>query len=137
MENNITKTLTSFISEITQMEMDNKKLNEDIRELEKEKVEGYKSFNTETHVLVERAALKSAINVVDELSSSAMSTRDYMESAESDINDARYNADDMEMQAEDVRRDLEKLLVEEEKEEKPLKAPAVKKITINKGDYNA
>ena len=35
--NNITETLTSFISEITQMEMDNKKLNEDIRVLEKEK----------------------------------------------------------------------------------------------------
>ena len=134
MENNLTETLTTFISQITQMEMDNKKLNEDIRELEKEKVKGYKSFNTETHILVEREALKSAINVVDELSSSAMSTRDYMESAESDINDARYNADDMEMQAEDVRRDLEKLLVEEEKEKKPLKAPAVKKVVVDKSN---
>ena len=132
--NNITETLTSFISEITQMEMDNKKLNEDIRELEKEKVKGYKSFNTETHILVEREALKSAINVVDELSSSAMSTSDYMDSAKSCISDARYNADDMEMQAEDVRRDLEKLLVEEEKEEKPLKAPAVKKVVVDKSN---
>ena len=116
MENNLTETLTTFISQITQMEMDNKKLNEDIRELEKEKVEGYKSFNTETHVLVEREALQNAIDVADELSSNAMYTRDYIESAESSINDARYNADDMEMQAKDVRRDLEKLLVEEEKE---------------------
>ena len=37
MQNKLTETLTSFISQITQMEMDNKKLNEDIRELEKEK----------------------------------------------------------------------------------------------------
>ena len=142
MENNITKTLTSFISEITQMEMDNKKLNEDIRELEKEKVEGYKTFNTETHVLVEREVLQSAINIADELSCDADSVLDNIESAESSINDARYNSEDIENQARDVRRDLEKLLVEEEKEEKPtLKKPAVKKpavkITVNRGDYNA
>ena len=142
MENNLTETLTSFISQITQMEMDNKKLNEDIRELEKEKVEGYKTFNTETHVLVEREVLQSAINIADELSCDADSVLDNIESAESCINDARYNAEDMENQARDVRRDLEKLLVEEEKEEKPtLKKPAVKKpavkITVNRGDYNA
>ena len=134
--NNITETLTSFISEITQMEMDNKKLNEDIRVLEKEKVDGYKTFNTETHVLVEREVLQSAINIADELSCDADSIVSYIESAESCINDARYNAEDMETQASGIRDDLEKLLVEEEKEEKPLKAPAVKKITINKGDNN-
>ena len=114
MQNKLTETLTSFISQITQMEMDNKKLNEDIRELEKEKVEGYKSFNTETHVLVEREALQNAIDVADELSSNAMYTRDYIESAENNINDARYNSDDIVDSARDVRRDLEKLLVEDE-----------------------
>ena len=134
--NNITETLTSFISEITQMEMDNKKLNEDIRVLEKEKVEGYKSFNTETHVLVEREVLQSAINIADELSCDADSIVSYIESAESCISDARYNAEDMETQASGIRDDLEKLLVEEEKEEKPLKAPAVKKVVVNRGDNN-
>ena len=34
--NNLTETLTGLISNITQMEKDNKKLNDDIRELEKE-----------------------------------------------------------------------------------------------------
>ena len=134
MENNLTETLTTFISQITQMEMDNKKLNEDIRELEKEKVKGYKSFNTETHVLVEREALQNAIDVADELSSNARYTRDYIESADSNINDARYNTDDIVDSARDVRRDLEKLLVEEEKEEKPLKAPAVKKVVVDKSN---
>ena len=129
MENNITETLTSFISEITQMEMDNKKLNEDIRELEKEKEKGYKTFNTETHVLVKREALQTAIDVADELSSNAGYTRDYIESAENNINDARNNSDDIVDSANDVRRDLEKLLVEEEKEEGCLGQN-------NKGEWN-
>ena len=132
MENNkLTETLTSFISEITQMERNNAKLNEDIRELEKEKEKGYKSFNTETHVLVERKALLEAIEIAEDLSSSAMCTRDYIESAESSINDARYGADDMEMQAKDVMRDLQKLL--EEEEEPTAKSPAVK-ISVNKSN---
>jgi len=128
MENKLTETLTTFISEITQMEMDNKKLNEDIRELEKEKVKGYKSFNTETHILVERRALKEAIDYADELSSTASYTRDYIESAESSMSDARYNSDEIVDGARGVRRDLEKLLVEEEED-------AVK-ITVNRGDNN-
>ena len=61
MQNKLTETLTSFISEITQMERNNTKLNEDIRELEKEKEKGYKSFNTETHVLVERETLSKIL----------------------------------------------------------------------------
>ena len=40
MQNKLTETLTTFISEITQMELDNKKLNEDLRVLEKEKEKG-------------------------------------------------------------------------------------------------
>ena len=67
MQNKLTETLTSFISEITQMERNNTKLNEDIRELEKEKEKGYKSFNTETHVLVERKALLEAIEIAEDL----------------------------------------------------------------------
>ena len=42
---NITENLTKLISQITQMEKDNLKLNEDIRAIEKEKAEGYKTFN--------------------------------------------------------------------------------------------
>ena len=57
MQNKLTETLTSFISQITQMEMDNKKLNEDIRELEKEKEKGYKSFNTARKTITIRTSL--------------------------------------------------------------------------------
>ena len=132
--NKLTETLTSFISEITQMELDNKKLNEDIRVLEKEKEKGYKTFNTETHVLVEREALQSAINVADGMSCDADSVVNYIESAESCISDARYNAEDMETQASGIRDDLERLLVEEEKEKKPLKKRAVKTVVVNKSN---
>ena len=107
---NITENLTKLISEITQMEMDNKKLNEDIREIEKEKAEAYKKFDTDTHVLVEREMLQAIIDNADELSSNANYTEDYIESAESSISDARYNSGDMVNQASGISGDLEKLL---------------------------
>ena len=62
---NLTETLTSFISQITQMEKDNTKLNEDIRAIEKEKEEGYKTFNTETHILVEREKIETILTDLD------------------------------------------------------------------------
>ena len=67
MNNNLTETLTSFISQITQMEKDNKNLNEDIRELEKEKETGYKAFNTTTHVLIKRDDLDDLMTSLDNL----------------------------------------------------------------------
>ena len=112
--NNVTDSLTKLISEITQIEKNNTTLNEQLLSLEKEKREGYKSFNTETHVLVERKALREVIEYADDLSSNAMYTRDNIESAESNINEARYNSDEIVDGARDVRRDLEKLLVEDE-----------------------
>ena len=42
-----------------QLEQDNKTLNEQLLNLENEIKEGYKSFNTETHMLVEREFLKN------------------------------------------------------------------------------
>ena len=136
MQNKLTETLTSFISQITQMEMDNKKLNEDIRELEKEKEKGYKSFNTETHILVERETLARILRGADELRSNASYTVDEIVTAERSINDARYNADDVRDNARDLVNKITDLLEEEEEEEPTFKKPAVK-ITVNKGDYNA
>ena len=56
--------LEGLISEFSQMEENNKKLNEDFLAIEKEKKEGYKKFNTETHVLVEREILDDIINAI-------------------------------------------------------------------------
>ena len=145
MQNKLTETLTSFISQITQMEMDNKKLNEDIRELEKEKEKGYKSFNTETHILVERKVLDNLLSNVNDLRHNASYTLDEIDTAERSISDARYNADDVRDSARNLASDIEDLLAEaeaEEEEEEPTlkttakKKPAVK-ISVNKGDYNA
>ena len=139
MQNNkLTETLTSFISEITQMERNNAKLNEDIRELEKEKEKGYKSFNTETHILVERQVLENLLSNVSDLRHNASYTLDEIDTAERSINDARYNADDVRDSARNLASDIEDLLAEAEAEEEEptFKKPAVK-ITVNKGDYNA
>ena len=139
MQNKLTETLTSFISEITQMERNNAKLNEDIRELEKEKEKGYKSFNTETHILVEKRVLDNLLREVNHLRHNARYTLDEIDIAERSISDARYNADDVRDSARNLASDIEDLLAEqaeEEEEEPTFKKPAVK-ITVNKGDYNA
>jgi hypothetical protein len=134
MQNKLTETLTSFISEITQMERNNLKLNEDIRELEKEKEKGYKSFNTETHILVERKVLDNLLSDVNHLRHNAIYTLEEIDTAETCISDARYNADDVKDSARNIVSDIEDLLAEqaEEEEEEP-----TLKTTANKGDYNA
>lgn len=145
MQNKLTETLTSFISEITQMERNNLKLNEDIRELEKEKEKGYKSFNTETHILVEKRVLDNLLSNVSDLRHNARYTLEEIDTAERSINDARYNADDVRDSARNIVSDIEDLLAEQAEEEEEgqeeagqptFKKPAVK-ITANKGDYNA
>ena len=68
----ITETLKSMISEFEQLVRDNAKLNEDLLALEKEKRDGYKKFNTDTHVLVERDTLE---NISDELSNAKHEAR--------------------------------------------------------------
>ena len=146
MQNKLTETLTSFISEITQMERNNLKLNEDIRELEKEKEKGYKSFNTETHILVEKRVLDNLLSNVNDLRYNASYTLDEIDTAERSINDARYNADDVRDSARNLASDIEDLLAEAEAGEEEAGQPTLKttakkkpavKITVNRGDYNA
>ena len=114
---NLTDTLTTLISEITQMEKDNAKLNEDIRAIEIEKKEGYKKFDTDTHILVERKTLQDIADTADEVVCSAVSATDSAENAESYINDANYSAREARDSARDIRSDIEQLLKVEEKEE--------------------
>ena len=114
---NLTETLTSFISQITQMEKDNTKLNEDIRAIEIEKKEGYKKFDTDTHILVERKFLEDIADTAYEVRSSADSAKENAESAESYISDADYSARDARDSANDIENDIKQILKVEEKEE--------------------
>ena len=115
--NHITETLTSFISEITQMEKDNKKLNEDIRELEKEKAEGYKTFNTETHILLEKDKLEEILSDLDTLADNTNDANDECQQAQSYVEEAEYGTKSCYNNARRLTSELEQLIIEEEKEE--------------------
>ena len=130
--NNLTETLTSFISQITQMEKDNKKLNEDIRELEKEKEAGYKAFNTTTHILLKRDDLDDLIASLDSLECTADTAKDEIESTQSRCDDASYTARNAYDEARECRRDLENLIAKTKEEEPAVKAPA-KKVAMKGG----
>ena len=114
---NLTETLTSFISQITQMEKNNTKLNEDIRAIEKEKEEGYKTFNTETHILVEREKIETILSDLDYLADECSTANSDCESAQSYLEDATYKADECYDKARSLTRELERLIREEEQEE--------------------
>ena len=116
--NNLTETLTSFISQITQMESDNKKLNEDIRELEKEKEAGNKAFNTTTHILLKRDDLDDLIASLDSLECTADTANDEISSAQSSADEAQYSAQNARDEARSCRRELESMVVEAEETEK-------------------
>ena len=118
MNNNLTETLTSFISQITQMEKDNTKLNEDIRELEKEKEEGYKTFNTTTHVLIKRDDLDDLMTSLDNLTYTTSSSKEEIESAQGRCDDASYTAHNAYDEAKECLRDLESLMANAEETEK-------------------
>ena len=56
---NIVSHINTLRDEIVQLEEDNEKLNDDLQLLEKERDNGYKSFNTDTHILINRDELDS------------------------------------------------------------------------------
>ena len=132
--NNLTNTLNGLISSITQMELDNTKLNEDIRKLEKENEEGYKTFNTETHVLIKRDDLDDLLTSLDNLTYTTSNVNDEVEEAQSRADDASYTARNAYDEARQCFRDLEKMVDEADKEEEEpaKKAPAVK-VAVREG----
>ena len=107
---NITENLTKLISEITQMEKDNLKLNEDIRAIEKDKEEAYKKFDTDTHVLVEREMLEGFADALDTIISDADSTASDCEQAQSCVDNAKYYADDLQSNAQELYKSIEAIL---------------------------
>ena len=116
--NSLTENLTTLISKITQMEKDNTKLNEDIRAIEKEKAEGYKTFNTDTHILLKRDDLDEVMSDIESLESTADTARDEASSAQSNAEEAEYSAGTLRDDARRCFRDLESMIVLAEETEK-------------------
>ena len=116
--NSLTENLTTLISKITQMEKDNTKLNEDIRAIEKEKEEGYKTFNTDTHILLKRDDLDELMSDIESLESTADTARDEASSAQSNAEEAEYSAGTVRDEARRCFRDLESMIVEAKATEK-------------------
>lgn len=90
---NLVSTIQQYRDEIEQVEKNNKKLNEDLQALEKERDKGYKSFNTDTHILIERDVLKSIKEDLQEAKTSASYAIDEANSAESCAEEAKGSAE--------------------------------------------
>tara|TARA_R110002020_G_scaffold401104_1_gene611374 strand:+ start:471 stop:845 length:375 start_codon:yes stop_codon:yes gene_type:complete len=107
----------SFLSDVDQMEQDNKKLNDDILALEKEKREGYKTFNTETHILVSREALSKLKNMADEVESQSDYARDESGSLESLASEVYSQCGYVKEEARDFKRKIDDIFSEFDTEE--------------------
>lgn len=90
---NLVLTIQKYKDEIEQVEKNNNKLNEDLQALEKERDEGYKSFNTDTHILIERDVLTSIRDDLQEAKTSANYAIDEAGSAQSCAEEARGSAE--------------------------------------------
>ena len=90
---NITENLTSVISQITAMEKENEKLKRINKTL-------LLSYNTDTHILVEREMLDDLVDKADTIVSDA----------DSSISNAKYYADECSSVAYDLKDKLNELL---------------------------
>ena len=111
---NLITSIQSYKDEIEQMQTNNTKLNEDIQALEKEKKEGYKSFNTETHILVTIQELNEIKNDLLEAKDNAMYAYDEAQSAESSANEAINYADSSVDYASNGITSINKIIEEDE-----------------------
>ena len=138
-ENKIVEGLDSIVvsiqryrDSIIQLQRNNKKLNDDMLVLEKEKDLAYTSFNTDTHLLVDRSVLKSIVYDLEEARDYAYNASSDADSAKSSAEDAEYNAKESEEYTENSIRKIDKLL--KECEAPVEKVPAKKAPTKNNQD---
>lgn len=97
-------------SDIEQMQKDNDTLTEDIQKLETEQREGYKSFNTDTHILIERAEINKMIGKLEDIGYDADSAADNANRAREDMeNIDYYSAQEAYDGAKSIMRDTENL----------------------------
>lgn len=131
---NIVVSIQRYRDSIIQLQRNNKKLNDDITALEKDKELAYVSFNTDTHVLVDKSLLESIVEDLEEAKDSAYSASEEADSAKTSADDAEYSA----RQAEDLTRGgilrIETILQPKPIEEPSKKMPARKDIDKNNQD---
>lgn len=113
---NLITSIQSFRDEIVQMKNNNKKLNDDIQALEKEKELGYNSFNTETHILVTKKSLEDIRENIEESRSSASYASDEASSARGCADEAESSADSAMEYARYGMDAIDELIREAEKE---------------------
>ena len=107
-----------FLGEVEQTQKDNEKLTEDIQKLEKEQADGWKKFNTDTHILVEKDKLESLLDRAGEVSASVSDVKYDADEASSYANNCQDQASYAGDEIDTLKDDIEDLLkVKEEAEE--------------------
>ena len=97
-------------TEIKQMQINNNTLTNSIKTLEDEQREGYKTFNTESHVIIERSTLNQLINDVDDVATECDNSADSASQAQSDMENIEpYNAEEAYDSAKDAQRSAGKI----------------------------
>ena len=107
---------TEFLSEVEQMEKDNEKLTKDIQKLEKEQAEGWKKFNTDTHILLKRETLvdiersvTDAKQYVEDLKYEADEAANYSRNAYDQAEYAQDYIDEVSSQLSDILEEEEEV----------------------------
>jgi len=108
---------TDFLSKVEQMEKDNEKLTEDIQKLEKERAEGWRKFNTDTHMLMERKELENILNNIDDIDYNISDIESYAEEAYSAAESANNYAYDAKREISRVKTELEDMISPAKEEE--------------------
>ena len=97
-------------SDVEQTQKDNDTLTEDIQKLEIEQREGYKSFNTDTHILMKREEINKMIGKLEDIGYEADNAADSAHQAVSDIeNIDYYNAESAADAAKTIMHDAQNL----------------------------
>ena len=102
---NIKEHLTSVISQIIAMELENENLKKENEKL-------LKSFDTDTHILVEKGVLSGIADKMDTIESDADSSINYCETIADEVENAKYYADECSSGAYNLRDLLRDLLAE-------------------------
>ena len=93
-----------------QLEQDNNTLTDSIKTLEDEQKQGYKTFNTDTHILLERITLNNLVNDVEDVVSSADNVADEVNTARCTIEEVdTYSIESAEDSAKYLMKDTQKI----------------------------
>tara|TARA_R110000787_G_scaffold181168_1_gene293309 strand:+ start:125 stop:496 length:372 start_codon:yes stop_codon:yes gene_type:complete len=107
---NIVGCINRVKDDIEQLEQDNKKLNEDLQALEKERGEAYKSFNTETHILIDRDDLDMLNLCLKEVKEYTGYAYDECQQAENQIEEVRGSCDSANDEAREAVKRLNEII---------------------------